>query len=147
MSHSRCVCSGVKRCEKTHPGRTLALLQCSLEATCLNRLLHVQDTQRSPQDPPTQSVPEIEGQISSAHSTQPGLQGNGSKHEVVRGGNMQQSKEQRVRTTDPRGLIHSSITGNELSSEHDVISHYFHTLIKMCVYLESLLQSLLLLLC
>lgn len=52
----------------------------------------MQDTQSSPQDPPTQSAPEIEGQISNAHSTQAGLQSNGSRHEAVKGGNTQQSK-------------------------------------------------------
>lgn len=72
--------------------RTLALLQYSLQATCLDHLLHVQETQSLPQDPPTQSAPEIEGQISSVHSTQSGLQGSGSKHAAVKGGNTLNTK-------------------------------------------------------
>lgn len=66
------VCKDIK--SWTYPGKTLALLQCSLQASRVDHLLHVQDTQVSPQDPPTHSAPEIEGQISSTHSARSGLQ-------------------------------------------------------------------------
>lgn len=54
--------------------------------------VHVEKTQSWPQDPPTQSAPEIESQISSVHSTQSALQGNKSKHAAARGANTRQHK-------------------------------------------------------
>lgn len=72
--------------------------------------VHVQDTQSWPQDPPTQSAPEIEVQISSVHSTQSGLQGNKSKRAAVRGANTRQPKYHSMRTTESCWSIHSFIT-------------------------------------
>lgn len=54
---------------KTHPGRTLACLQCRPQALSLDHLLHLQDRQRLPRDPPTQPAPEIDDQINSSDST------------------------------------------------------------------------------
>lgn len=54
-------------------------MQCRPQVLSLDHLLHLQDRQSLPRDPPTQPAPEIDDQINSSDSTYKDLGGSGER--------------------------------------------------------------------